>query len=229
MPKTPTASDASGLPLLILDAQPAGNGASKTPNQWIEYWNEITDGRRFASAADIYQAGKQARHILQRGSEQEKAAARQLLASLQEDFNESWLVMSTRIFYQPASLEARIIHNYGNKDVGKVRERAVLVPEYLDTPLSTLQNDAACEAYLRAYFDTTDNVRTITETLSTLSGYAVDMIKLWTSPLRSNQWVTRSQLQERAVGLGAGDGGFHVVGGSLGPDGYGGRSRGALA
>ncbi len=205
--------------VLILDDSAADNGDTKTQNQWIKYWDKINDGRRFASAPDLYQVFKQ---LKTRGDE-----AKTLADSLKEDFKKSWIVTSTRLIYQPDNYNAKIIHNYGNKNSSLVKEVDIKVPEYLGVLIADKTNDEDCLAYLKALFDTKDDIEEIISVLEYTSDKSREKIKLWTPPLESSTYLTRKQYLERAVRVYYDDGEFLVVGcGLVGY--YSGHSRGVL-
>ena len=187
--------------ILILDSVPAENGAVKNQNDWIAYWNSITDGRRFASIADYYQVFRQLSDALKTGSDAEKAAANQSIDSLRKDLRESWLVTSTRIIYQPDSLEARLIHGFGAGNLQQTSGRDLTVPLYWNTPITEVYSTAEGLAYLRSLLSTDETGPVIAERLSAVSGYQPQNIKIWTPALQVNGYLTRSQLPERAVGL----------------------------
>jgi len=211
--------------ILILDSVPAENGAVKNQNDWIAYWNSITDGRRFASIADYYQVFRQLSDALKTGSDAEKAAANQSIDSLRKDLRESWLVTSTRIIYQPDSLEARLIHGFGAGNLQQTSGRDLTVPLYWNTPITEVYSTAEGLAYLRSLLSTDETGPAIVERLSAVSGYQPQNIKMLTPALQNNGYLTRRQLPERAVRLDAVDQWFHL--GAVGhPAGDRSRSRG---
>ena len=211
--------------ILILDSVPAENGAVKNQNDWIAYWNSITDGRRFASIADYYQVFRQLSDALKTGSDAEKAAANQSIDSLRKDLRESWLVTSTRIIYQPDSLEARLIHGFGAGNLQQTSGRDLTVPLYWNTPITEVYSTAEGLAYLRSLLSTDETGPAIVERLSAVSGYQPQNIRVWTPSLQDTGYLTRSQLPERAVRLGTVNLGFHLYAG-VRPAGGRDRSRG---
>ena len=211
--------------ILILDSAPADNGTVKHQNDWIVYWNSITDGRRFASIADYYQVFRQLSDALKTGSDAEKAAANQSIDSLRKDLRESWLVTSTRIIYQPDSLEARLIHGFGAGNLQQTSGRDLTVPLYWNTPITEVYSTAEGLAYLRSLLSTDETGPAIVERLSAVSGYQPQNIRVWTPSLQDTGYLTRSQLPERAVRLGTVNLGFHLYAG-VRPAGGRDRSRG---
>ncbi len=197
--------------ILTLDQTSAENNAVKSQEQWIAYWNNIPDGRRFTSMADYYQVFRQLTDALQTGSPAEKASAEQSIASLRKDFQKSYLLTSTRVIYQPNNLEARLIHGYGAVNPQQTSEIVLPVPLYWETPIASVYAAGEGLTYLQALFNTEDSGQAIAERLSIVSGYQPQDIKLWIPPLQSDQWLTRSQLAGRAVGLYSGSRGFHLV------------------
>src|SRR3989344_2201477 len=196
--------------ILILDSVPAENGAVKNQNDWIAYWNSITDGRRFASIADYYQVFRQLSDALKTGSDAEKAAANQSIDSLRKDLRESWLVTSTRIIYQPDSLEARLIHGFGAGNLQQTSGRDLTVPLYWNTPITEVYSTAEGLAYLRSLLSTDETGPAIVERLSAVSGYQPQNNKMLAPALQNNGYLTRRQLPERAVRLDAVDQWFHL-------------------
>ncbi len=196
-----TASPVVFRQLLTLDPASAENGAVKNQEQWIAYWNSITDGRRFASMADYYQIFKQLTDALKNGSPAEKASAKQSIASLRKDFKKNYLITSTRIVYQPYSLEARIIHGYGASNPQLTSERVLQVPVYWVTPITEVYDAHKCLTYLQALLNTDESDQAIIERLSVINGCQPQKIKLWTPLLQSSHWLTRSQFADRVVQL----------------------------
>ena len=186
----------------VIDPQSADNGAIRTQEQWSSYFNEA--GKPMISAPNIYQAGK--------------TATDKVLASLRRDFNESWLVSSTRISYGD-DLSGKIMHNHGSRVVKPSQIDVKVIPVYDDTPLAkALQSDDGI-AYLHSLFDTADEPQDITRTLENLSKRGADRIALWTPDQDS-----RNSYSERAVRFGVGHR-FGVFGYDRFDD-YCGRSRG---
>ncbi len=212
--------------LLTLDPASAENGAVKNQEQWIAYWNNITDGRRFASLADYYQVFRQLTDALRNGSSVEKVSAEQSLASLRKDFQESYLLTSTRISYQPNSLEARLIHGYGASNHQLTSEKVLQVPEYWKTPIASVYALNENLIYLQALLNTDESGQTIVERLSVISDYQPYEIILWTPPLQGDSWHNpRNLFASRAVELHSDSAGFHLNA-SGHPVGVRGRSRG---
>ncbi|MBI1969584.1 hypothetical protein HYS48_02725 [Candidatus Woesearchaeota archaeon] len=158
-----------------LDTTAAENGVIKTQEEWVQYWNAVTDGRTFASMPDYYAAFKQLKAMEERGTAEEKAWARRMVTSLREDFATPCLSTSTRIKYEPHNLEATIIHHQGDKNKTLVKEFSrVVVPEYTDTRGERRLGIAVGEPlglmYLRALFDTEDDGTTMASVLEYISG-----------------------------------------------------------
>lgn len=200
-PTPPPASSASGI--VTLDAVAAEKGATKTQNQWIEYWNAITDGRYFASAADIYAAGKTGNTTL--------------LASLKKDFKESWIITSTRIEYDltGATGVGKITHYYGST-IRVPMVKTIIIPAYNNTTVDEVVQGASGLQYLQTLFTTTDTAEQIMQTLETLGGKQRSEIKVYTPDQNA-----RKSVPQRAVRFDLGSGGFHVdgddhVGGNVG-------------
>src|SRR3989344_5273161 len=211
-PEIITLPQSNSTPLeLFFDSAPAENGEFKTQNDWIAYWNNIRDGRRFASLADYYQVFRQLDNALRTGSSAERTAANQSIVSLRKDLREKWLLTSTRIIYQPNSLEARLIHGFGAGNPQQTSERNLTVPLCWDTPITEVYSTAEGLAYLRSLLSTDETGPVIAERLSAVSGYQPQNIKMLTPALQNNGYLTRRQLPERAVLLYADDQWFRLV------------------
>ena len=191
--------------LAVCDAD--GTPMTKTQDGWIAYWNTVTDGRRFASAANIYQAGK--------------TGDRTLLASLQKDFLESWIVTSTRIDYDQNTGVGKITHYY-NSTLRTPSAKTIIIPEYNGETIERVVQNASGIQYLQTVFATPDTAETIMQTLEKLSGKTRSEIKIWTPDQAS-----RKSIPQRAVRFSLDSAGFHVVGGNHVGGGGWALSRGA--
>jgi len=200
---------------LTLDDVAAQNGATKTQDRWIKYYNKekrIREGKLFASMAEIYQVFKQ---IVDAPEEHEA-----LLASLRRDFDEIFLLSSTRIRYNAHDGNAQIMHNYGSK---MQKEPIELEIPVLRPGKLTELNDKGIE-FLQALLDTDENKEEIMGVLSRISNRPNDKLRVWTPPFDSFSYYTRSERSERAVTLDYYIGNFRVLADGL-PDDYDGRSR----
>nr|AQS34860.1 hypothetical protein [uncultured archaeon] len=187
-----------------IDLYPADDGAYKTQEQWIAFFNE--QRKPMISAANLYLAGK--------------SAPDELLKSLRSDFDESLIVSSTRISYSGDDLSGRITQNYGSKVVKPSQTDVSVIPVYDNTPLVKALDSEDGIRYLQSLFDAKDNPKTIAGTLEHLSERKVEDIILWTP----NQDL-RKRYSERAAWFVIGGVGFHVDGNGRFDD-YLGRSRG---
>ena len=186
---------------VIIDTHAADNGARRTQEQWISYFNNV--GKPMISAPNVYLAGK--------------TASDELLASLRKDFDESWLVSSTRISYRD-DLSGKITHNHGSTVVKPSQRDVKIIPVYNGIPLAQALKSDEGVAYLHSLFDTSDEPRDITGTLENLSKRGADRIGLWIPDQGS-----RNSYSERAVWFVGNFHRFRVGGVHFG---YGGRSRG---
>lgn len=175
----------------IIDLLPADNGAYKTQEQWIAFFNE--QKKPMISAADVYQAGK--------------SASDELLKSLRNDFNVSWLVSSTRNRFFGDDLSGRITQNYGSEVVTPSQTDVSVIPVYNNTPLVQALQTKEGVGYLQALLDTSDEPKEIAGTLEHLSGRSASNTVLWTPDQSS-----RKIYSERAVWFVGGGGWFHVGG-----------------
>src|SRR3989344_801365 len=196
---------------LIIDEQPADNGSHKTHDQWIEYWGNITDGRRFASMPDYLQIARQLQS-------QDQDKVKNLLESLRRDFN-PWLSLNTRIDCNPDDLNARIIQNYKSRDSSLIREINCKVPILSGVYLSDVKGDKEVQKYIEAISGISD-IEETASLLQYISNRPIEKIRLWTPPLES-----RIQYPKRAVFFDFNGGVFHVGGCNLVGNGDG-RSRG---
>src|SRR3989338_1746132 len=145
----------------LIDALPAEDGAYKTQDQWIQYFNALKDGRVFASMPDYYQFFKQLKNSIENG---DKDVSQAVIQSLRRDFKNRWIDSSTRIQngINPAnSLEGKIIHNYGCKDTSLVNEEIKEIPIYSSAGIAEVVQEQKGLEYLRAYFGTNDSAETI--------------------------------------------------------------------
>ena len=196
---------------LIIDEQPADNGSHKTHDQWIEYWGNITDGRRFASMPDYLQIARQLQS-------QDQDKVKNLLESLRSDFN-PWLSLNTRIDCNPDDLNARIIQNYKCRDSSLIREINCKVPILSGVYLSDVKGDKEVQKYIEAISGISDIEETASP-LQYISNRPIEKIKLWT-PDQEN----RIHYPKMAVFFNFYNGDFHVNG-NLHVDNFSGRSRG---
>ncbi|MFH1637720.1 MAG: hypothetical protein ABIB71_04830 [Candidatus Woesearchaeota archaeon] len=202
--------------ILTLDDVAAENGKYKTQNQWIEYWNDVKDGRRFPSMAELYQVFKQIAA--------DKDANRTLLDSVRKDFKARLLLSSTRLQYNSDNENSRIIHNYRSD-----REQQPLdldIPEYLDIPLKTVLIQDKGLYFFHALLGTEDTKEEITDVFEVISDKPKKDIKVWTPPFSDDTYTSRGEMRERAASLYYDSGLFRISCNlNLGNDG---RSRAVL-
>ena len=146
----------------LIELNPADKGSYKTQDGWIAYFND--KNKIMTSMPDLYMAGK--------------SNNQNLLESLRKDFQDRWIVTSTRIKYEN-NTNARIIHNYGSRLIAPI-EHKIVIPEYEPESLANVLCTKEGLRYLQALFGTKDNASQIKETLQKLSGYQADKTKLWT-------------------------------------------------
>ena len=105
---------------MMLDLNPSEiDGKRKTHEEWIDYWNNIDDGRVFASMPQLYLAFKQLKYILEHNPRKEKQYAKQVVESLRKDFNwgdRSLLLTSTKTIYLGAIEDSIIIQNTATRE-----------------------------------------------------------------------------------------------------------------
>jgi len=187
----------------LLDA--SGNPLSVRQGDHVRRFNELN--RIMAGMPDLYEAGK--------------TTSPEVLESLRKDFQDTWIISSTRIHYEKTSLEATITH-YFNNTVISPNEIKVLVPDYSGVvSLDKVLKDEQGLKYLQALFNTLDSAETIKTTLENLSNKKSKDIRVWTP-----EQNLRKEAQDRAAGLGYSSGLFLVDGSNnISSDG---RSRGVL-
>ena len=161
-----------------LDSLPADNGSQKTQEEWITYWNNINDGRIFASMPDYYQAFKQLKEKFEHSSAQEKDFTKKIIVNLKKDLRMGWVVTSTRIKYKDNPL-AIITHHYGSKLVQPV-EYKVFIPEYHPRLLTDVLDTNEGLRYLQALFGTKDYAFQIEQTLQIVNNFSLDQTLVWT-------------------------------------------------
>lgn len=187
----------------VIDSVPADNRAARTQEEWIPNFNQ--QRKRMISAPDVYWIGQNGKP--------------ELVKSIRDDINKSWLITSTREIYNPNTFDARVTHNHGSTVV-QPTGKTVLVPVYQQAPLDDVFTEEEGVAYLRVKLGTNDSPEKIRETLAALSGVPTNLIYVWTPDQKS-----RANYQKRAADFGLGDDGFYVSGDSC-VYGYSGRSRG---
>ena len=102
-----------------------------------------------------------------------------MVESLRDDFDKSWLVTSTRIIYNPDTLDGKIVHNHGSAIV-QPTERRVPVPVYQGTPLGEVLESSQGRDYLHALFNTRDSPENVEKALTALSGKGIGDTYVWT-------------------------------------------------
>jgi len=174
---------------------------TKTQDEWIKYWNRNKD-KFFPSAADLYKCFKK--------------LGKKDIESLRKDFESSWLMTSTRIFYEKDSLNATITHNFKCKKI-KSKSTKLMIPELWNEPISNVNLN-----FLQVLFGTKDSRGQIIKVLEKISGKKSKDIIIWTL---DKSW--RKDYPERAVSFDYSSGRFRINGLNFLSDlNYNGRSRG---
>ena len=160
---------------------PRPDDEHRTQEQSIAYHNERKE--RMISMPDVFQIVK----------ENNTGA----IESLRKDFDDYWLVTSTRIAYNPDNISAKIIHNADSKIVKQteinVKEIPVCRPTYIKELLET---DAGLN-YIRALIDNKKATKEkIINFFVELSGKKENNIRFWTPDQDS-----RESKQVRSVDL----------------------------
>lgn len=183
---------------LVLDPATAENSALKTQDQWIEYWNNVNDGRWLPSAAEFYRVFRQAYFDLR--DRKRKNDAKSLVKTVRKEFSKHDfpnynLATGTKIaFYEPESpIEARIMYDYNSS---KISQSCIEVPQiaafgYFPFYYECLDElDVKEFEFLQKLLGTSDTKKQILDVLSTISGRRKsDLI----------MWVTRSSSDGTAV------------------------------
>jgi len=125
----------------------------KTQKDWVEHFNN--KGEKMISAPDIY-----------------KSTKKDIIESLKADFQEKWIITSTRIIYNKDNLNAEIIHD-ADSTIVKPKIYNIKVPIIE----GDFKQDSETELYLQALFDTKDKINKI---LKTLKKFGKDNLTLYT-------------------------------------------------
>lgn len=217
--------------LLLDEKSPSWLRKNRMPNQWIDYWNKIEDGRVMASAGDLYQAFKLLRKMHEYGTAKQQTQAECYLGNLRKDFiwsgTESGLTCSTRLFYSQTSLDAKIVHHYRCRKPELTTETTIEVPVYRDIPIEKIVGEEKGLAYLQALLDTQDDGETIIQTVEFVSGKNKSNIFGWTAnTITSETNFTRASHLERVVWLFISTDWFNLSCHNYPIDDYCGRARG---
>ncbi len=180
-------------------------------DDWIEYWN-ITDrsvqisgdlalrenppgdDKRFASMADFYHVFRQIEEQLSSSSE-EQAVATSLMQSLKRSIISGGILTSTRISYEPNTLDARIIHGYGAKKIPQhTIEIEAIVPEYMfGVPIKQIYSTPEGLSFLQALFNTEEDGPLIASRLTNFYGCTHEQFQIITPLLfHRNSDITRA-------------------------------------
>ena len=160
---------------------PRPDNEHRPQEEWINFFN--TEKRQMISMPNIFQLVKE--------------DDTETIESLRKDFDDHWLVTSTRIIYNPDNLSAKIIHN-ANSNIVKpteinLKEIPVCDPTYINKLLET---NAGLE-YIRALLNNKKLTKEeIINFFVKLSGKKEKNIRFWT-PSQSS----RRSKQVRSVGL----------------------------
>jgi hypothetical protein len=196
-----------------LDEATVDNGTKRTQNDWFDYWENIDDGRVFASMGDLYCNFKLLKKISEEGKDQ--ALLQRVTDKLHDDFDWSgksnWLTTSTRVNYQSDSLEGSIIHHYRSSQSDLMDKTNLLIPEYRGTIITKVVKSGEGLHYLQTLFDTKDDAETIVQALEFISEKSRKEIQVWTAK-KANHTYTRKSHPKRAAGFYYLSGCFHVLG-----------------
>jgi hypothetical protein len=208
--------------LFELDSNPEKNGEYLTQDDWIKYWNNQEGDRYNASAPDLYDNFKRLKVATESGTDEEKNSSKTLVDSLRKDFNDRWLVTSTRLQYNinpTNNLEGKVIHHYKCKNPDLTKETTLNIQVYRGDKIADVINTEDGLKYLQTYWGTEDDAETIMQTMEFISKKKRNAIKVWTADSSD-----RSNVPERAAFLSY----FNVVFriGGNGNLNYDGRSRG---
>jgi len=174
----------------VLDSEPwmrDGKPLHLTQDDWIKKYNGA--GKVMACAADYYKAAKNG----------DKA-----VADVQKDFDKSWVITSTRIFYNMTYLEAEIVHYHGSEVIKPV-ERKLLIPYYSRDLVKNVLGTKEGLKFMQGFFLTDDGKEEILKTLEKLSSKKANELRIWT-PSQDG----RKSLPQRAVSLDCSGGVFRV-------------------
>ena len=191
-----------------LTISPRPDNKHRTQEEWINFFN--TQKKPMISMLDIFQLVKENNT--------------EAIESLRKDFEDYWIVTSTRIIYNSKNLSAKIIHNANSKIAKQkeinIKEIPVCRPTYIKKLLET---DAGLN-YIRALLDDAKATKEqLIDFFVKLSGKKEKNIRFWT-PSQSS----RESNQVRSVVLGFLVFGRFDVDGDGWIDNYYGLSRGVI-
>ncbi len=107
--------------------------------------------------------------------------------SLRKDFDDRWLVTSTRVIYNPDNLSAKVIHHAGSTVTKEKVIQLKEVPECNPTYLNKLIETEEGLKYLKALIDNNKATKKqIIDLFTTLSGKEANKIRFWT-PTQSSR------------------------------------------
>jgi hypothetical protein len=145
----------------VLDKFAADFGEEKTYDEWLFYWRDSSnnaDGKRwFPSLPDFYRWAKQAK--------EEPDRYRSVLNSLKNDFNDSGLMLSTKIYYYN-DYKAMIVHHCGLEGHQEFR---VEIPKY-HTRIGEVLSTVEGRKVLSILFGTNDSDKEIIEVWKNVCG-----------------------------------------------------------
>jgi len=149
-----------------------------TQDGWIDYWElpggREHNGRAMMSAGELYGIAKKLRHDVEHGPKGEAKKAGKAVKKLIKDFKRGKVIFDTRIEYginKNDPLEARIIHHYKSSDPSLTKKTTCSVPiydKYCDVSgedIKSVLSDSKGVIFLRALFDTEDNIEFIMQNL----------------------------------------------------------------
>ncbi|MBI5064768.1 hypothetical protein HZA97_00900 [Candidatus Woesearchaeota archaeon] len=203
--KNPSIDLETKIELFPLDEKSADKGTKKTPTQWSSYWGGVKDDRIRVSMSDLWFSFGMLIDKYLNGSEEEKINARNLVLSLQDDFDfpkrSNWLITNTSLNYLSPGLNAKIIHNVHCKELEIIRE--VEVPIYTFSPITQVVSTIEGMKFLRTLFNTTDDAEIISRKLEFISGKSGEKILISTPPIQNSKEnrQLRQSSSYRCVGL----------------------------
>jgi hypothetical protein len=203
-PVLPEKNDGEKIIFSSVDAVAADYGNKRTQDKWFDYWSQIKDGRIMASMGDLYQYFKSLRQQSEKGNAAQKKSVDAALVSLRTDFDwpgkQNWLIAGTRLFYQAANENAKIVQHYKCNKPALIKETDLVVPVYRNVEIILVTRDSCGLNYLQVLHDTKDSAEEIISTFEFISDKKRDKIKIWTAAL-SNSTYTRQSHPARAAGF----------------------------
>ncbi len=171
----------------LLDSD--GNILDCTQNQFIAHGN--TEGIIIASVADVYRAGK--------------ADNEDLIQSLGVDFDEDYIVTSTRIDYNADDLDALVTHYFGSTVATPIQTNLKIADYSSGITLNKLLKSKRGLHFMQTLINANDDAKEIERVWKNVTGKSATETNIWTPNQES-----RESYSTRAVFLCCNYDEFHI-------------------